>query len=72
MVMMLPGMAYIYYGQEIGITGAKIRQDQVVNEFPDDFTHVNRDFFRQPMSWDDSINAGEWCLDYFLQSVLPS
>ncbi|XP_065225005.1 alpha-glucosidase-like isoform X2 [Planococcus citri] len=58
MVLTLPGMAYLYYGQEIGVTGSKIRPDQEVNKFPDDFTKVSRDYFRHPMAWDDSLNGG--------------
>ncbi|KAL6958157.1 Alpha-amylase domain, partial [Sarracenia purpurea var. burkii] len=56
-VMMLPGMAYIYYRQEIGVTGSKIRPDQAMNNFFDDLTQTSRDYFRHPMPWDDSLNG---------------
>ena len=46
MVLLLPGVAYIYYGQELGLTGW---------HFPD----RNVDSFRLPMQWDDSKNAGK-------------
>ncbi|XP_065222683.1 alpha-glucosidase-like [Planococcus citri] len=58
MVMMLPGVAYLYYGQEIGLSGSKIRPDQIVNKFEDEFTKTGRDSSRQPMLWDDTLNAG--------------
>ncbi|XP_065220879.1 alpha-glucosidase-like [Planococcus citri] len=58
LVMMLPGFAYIYYGQEIGATGSKIRSDQILNKIDDFFTQGKRDFSKLPMAWDDSLNAG--------------
>lgn len=58
MVMTLPGVAYIYYGQEIGMAGSRIRDDQQVDKFVDDFTKKPRDSARLPMQWDDSLNAG--------------
>ncbi|KAL6958154.1 Alpha amylase, catalytic domain [Sarracenia purpurea var. burkii] len=58
MVMLLPGVAYIYYGQEIGMIGARIRKDQQRDTNPDDFTQSTRDSSRLPMQWDDSFNAG--------------
>lgn len=58
MVMMLPGVAYVYYGQEIGMVGSRIREEQRVDKHQDDFTQQTRDIARQPMQWDDSINAG--------------
>ena len=58
MVMLLPGVAYIYYGQEIGTIGARIRKDQFKDTVPDDFTRTFRDGSRLPMQWDDSLNAG--------------
>ncbi|XP_065222684.1 maltase 1-like [Planococcus citri] len=58
LVMMLPGMTYLYYGQEIGLIGSKIRPNQAANFFIDDLTQTSRDYFRLPMHWDDSLNAG--------------
>ena len=58
MVMLLPGVAYTYYGQEIGMIGARIRDDQKRDSNPDDFTKTTRDSCRLPMQWDDSFNAG--------------
>ena len=58
MVMLLPGVAYFYYGQEIGVTGSRIPSDTMINKYADDFTQTSRDSFRLPMQWDDSLNAG--------------
>lgn len=51
-VMMLPGVACIYYGQEIGLINTNPRSDQIRDFF-------GRDRVRAPMQWDDSINAGD-------------
>ncbi|XP_065223403.1 maltase 1-like [Planococcus citri] len=45
MVLLLPGVAYIYYGQELGVAGWR---------FPDKSIESQR----LPMIWDDSTNAG--------------
>ncbi|XP_065224229.1 maltase 1-like [Planococcus citri] len=58
MTMLLPGVAYLYYGQEIGVTGSHIRSDLAVNKYADDFTQSSRDSYRLPMQWDDSLNSG--------------
>lgn len=58
MVMTLPGVACIYYGQEIGMTDSRVRPDQI-----HDF--IGRDPARAPMQWDDSMNAGRYCRMYW-------
>jgi len=50
-IMTLPGVACIYYGQEIGMTDTRLRPDQLRDFF-------YRDPGRTPMQWDDSANAG--------------
>lgn len=52
LVMTLPGVASIYYGQEIGMMNTKLRSDQI----RDKRWH---DSGRSPMQWDDSMNAGD-------------
>lgn len=54
LIMMLPGVVYLYYGQEIGMTNGLVRPDQIK-----DNTLLSRDFERCPMQWDDTINAGK-------------
>ncbi|CAH0392412.1 unnamed protein product [Bemisia tabaci] len=51
--LLLPGVASVYYGQEIGMKDTKLRPDQK-REMKID----NRGAFRGPMQWDNSINAG--------------
>nr|XP_018898882.1 PREDICTED: alpha-glucosidase-like [Bemisia tabaci] len=51
--LLLPGVASVYYGQEIGMKDTKLRPDQK-REIKID----NRGACRGPMQWDDSINAG--------------
>ncbi|XP_065210592.1 maltase 1-like [Planococcus citri] len=58
MVMMLPGMAYLYMGQELAVTGSNVRPDQLTSNIIIGITGLNRDFFRHPMPWDDSLNGG--------------
>ncbi len=57
-MMTLPGVPCIYYGQEIGMTGNFLRPDQIT-DFTIDMSPP-RDPSRQPMQWDDTINAGRY------------
>lgn len=55
----LPGIACIYYGQEIGMVNHWVRPDQVQDHNNDAIvTRITRDPERLPMQWDDSLNAG--------------
>ncbi|XP_065203780.1 maltase 2-like [Planococcus citri] len=56
-IMMLPGVACIYYGQEIGMTNNFVRIDQRKDP-NNDGTGVTRDGERLPMQWDDTMNSG--------------
>ncbi|XP_065223615.1 alpha-glucosidase-like [Planococcus citri] len=55
-MMMLPGIACIYYGQEIGMTNSKVRPDQ--RQDPNNDGAISRDGERLPMQWDDTMNSG--------------
>lgn len=48
----LPGMSFIYYGDEIGM------KDVAIPKGLNDTFEVSRDPQRSPMQWDDSPNAG--------------
>lgn len=58
-VMTLPGIACIYYGQEIGMMDFRPRPDQIrdLNNNGHGLDDI-RDLERLPMQWDDSISAG--------------
>lgn len=57
-IMTLPGVAFIYYGQEIGLIDAKLKPD---SDFPNDVFDLREKQLRarHPMQWNDSPNAGE-------------
>lgn len=57
--MMLPGLACLYYGQEIGMVNGPVRPDQRKDPHIEAKTLRLRDFSRTPMQWDDSMNAGK-------------
>lgn len=57
-IMMLPGVACVYYGQEIGMVNNHIRDDQRRDPNYDVNTGITRDSERLPMQWDNSTNAG--------------
>lgn len=59
-IMMLPGVACIYYGQEIGMVDNDIRPDQIRDLYNNgDREMSRRDRERLPMQWDDTMNAGK-------------
>lgn len=62
-ITMLPGVAMVYYGQEIGMMESKIRaaETRIPNS---NYVHkwsnegVAEDQSRLPMQWDNTMNAG--------------
>ncbi len=57
--MTLPGLAVIYYGEEIGMTDGILKPSQVRDTFsPLNSTDTTRDLERTPMQWDESKYAG--------------
>ncbi|XKL69524.1 hypothetical protein PGB90_007293 [Kerria lacca] len=59
-VMMLPGVVYLYYGQEIGMMNGLVRFDQIQDHLggSEKKKFITRDYERSPMQWDDTMNAG--------------
>ena len=58
MVLLLPGTAITYYGDEIGMKDTKILPNQTMDRLI-----PSRDPERTPFQWNDSINAGILFLD---------
>lgn len=60
-VMMLPGVVYLYYGQEIGMMNGLVRFDQIQDHLggSEKKKFITRDYERSPMQWDDTMNAGK-------------
>ncbi|MEK7185426.1 MAG: alpha-amylase family glycosyl hydrolase [Patescibacteria group bacterium] len=56
----LPGMPFIYYGDEIGMTNGSIPENAVKDVLAKIFPGLQpgRDMERTPMQWDDSTNTG--------------
>lgn len=58
-IMMLPGVAFIYYGQEIGMVNNKIRAGETRIPNSHSIHHWDTpDESRLPMQWDNTMNAG--------------
>jgi len=56
MLLTLPGMAFIYYGEELGMTDVSIPKGKIQDPFT--VPGKGRDPQRTPMLWDESLNAG--------------
>ncbi|XP_049537638.1 uncharacterized protein LOC125952287 [Anopheles darlingi] len=62
--MTLPGIAVVYYGEEIGmednrdITFEETKDPQAANTNPDVYQQFTRDPVRTPFQWDDTAYAG--------------
>lgn len=56
----LPGALFVYYGEELGMTNAKIPRDAIKDFLAKIFVglHDGRDPERTPMQWNDSLHAG--------------
>jgi alpha-glucosidase len=52
----LPGLAFIYYGDEIGMTDVPIAKEQIRDPFTE--PGKGRDKERTPMQWDNTAHAG--------------
>ncbi|KAK7585968.1 hypothetical protein V9T40_000147 [Parthenolecanium corni] len=58
-ILTLPGVACVYYGQEIGMVDHLVRPDQIKDPNNDALMPPHtRDPERLPMQWDDSLNSG--------------
>jgi alpha-glucosidase len=55
MLLTLPGTAFIYYGEELGMSDVPIPKDKIRDPFAG---QRNRDPQRTPMQWDASSQAG--------------
>ncbi|XP_026811817.1 maltase 2-like isoform X1 [Rhopalosiphum maidis] len=61
--MLLPGVAFTYMGEEIGMSDTAVRWDQTVdprglNAGPDGFRILSRDPARSPYQWNATAHAG--------------
>jgi alpha-glucosidase len=56
MLLTLPGQAFVYYGDELGMTDTKILPSQIRD--PAAVHDASRDPERTPMLWDSGTNAG--------------
>jgi alpha-glucosidase len=61
LLLTLRGTPFLYYGEEIGMTGGRLTRKDLVDPvsrktWP--FRRYRRDLARTPMQWDDSANAG--------------
>nr|XP_018897744.1 PREDICTED: maltase A3-like [Bemisia tabaci] len=58
-ILLLPGLASIYYGTELGMGDLKLRKDQERDAFDGGNGRTDRrDSYRGPMLWDGTENAG--------------
>lgn len=59
-IMLLPGVPGIYYGQEICMVDGLVRTDQEKDTVGLPGTSRTRDLPRTPMQWDNTLNAGNY------------
>lgn len=70
LVLLLPGLASVYYGTEIGLDNLKLRSDQRKDRQNGGNGRIDlRDIYRGPMQWDDTDNAGKYSSSKFLVSI---
>lgn len=58
LLLTLPGAAFLYYGEEIGMTNAVIPADRVRDPYVTPETGLGRDPSRTPMQWTPARHAG--------------
>ena len=61
LLMTLRGTPFLYYGEEIGMTGGRLRRKDLVDPLSRKtwpFRRFRRDLARTPMQWDGSPNGG--------------
>ncbi|MET0779435.1 MAG: alpha-amylase family glycosyl hydrolase [Candidatus Saccharimonadales bacterium] len=58
MQMTLPGLVFVYYGEELGMQNVPIPAPFIRDPQARDDPHYSRDPERTPMQWNDDINAG--------------
>ena len=73
MLLTLPGMAFIYYGEELGMQDVAIPPEQVRDPAAQgDPKHRGREPARTPMQWTDGKNAGFSTADHTWLPVDPA
>ncbi len=58
LLLTLPGTPFLYYGDELGMTEARIAAGEGRDPWGDRIDFLSRDGCRTPMQWDSSPNAG--------------
>lgn len=66
LIMLLPGVPGIYYGQEICMVDGVVRPDQETDYIILPGTTRTRDLARTPMQWDGTLNAGTFLTEFLL------
>ena len=58
MIMTLPGLPFIYYGEEINMTNAELAPEDILDPFANIHPSLGRDQVRTPMQWDNAEFGG--------------
>ena len=67
LTLLLPGLASVYYGTEIGLDHLKLRPEQKRDRQNGGNGRTDqRDIYRAPMPWDDTENAGKTKITLYL------